>query len=109
MPRRNQIEVKSWHEPTPEPICPLCDRPIPTSQVDAHHLVPKSKGGKVTESLHRICHRHIHANFTEAELASRYSTIDALLEVPTIQKFVAWVKTKPPEYYDRSRTTRRIR
>jgi hypothetical protein len=71
--------------------------------------VPKSKGGRLTEGLHRICHRHIHANFTEAELEEQYSTIKALLETPAIQKFVAWVKTKPPEYYDRSRTTRRIR
>lgn len=109
MPRRNQIEVKSWYEAPKQPVCPLCDRPIPTSQLDALHLVPKSKGGVKTEGLHRICHRHIHANFTEAELAEQYSTIEALLEVPEIQKFVAWVKIKPPEYYDRSRTTRRIR
>lgn len=90
-------------------ICPLCNRPIPASQVDAHHLVPKSKGGRATEYLHRICHRHIHAHFTERELADSFSTIEALLAMPEIQKFVAWVKTKPPEYYDRSRTTRRIR
>ena len=109
MARRSQIEVKSWHEQPAEPICPLCDRPIPESQLDAHHLVPKSKGGRVTEGLHRICHRHIHASFTEAELADQYSTIEALRAVPAIQKLVAWVKTKPPEYYDRSRTTRRIR
>ena len=109
MPRRNRIEVKSWYEEPRQPICPLCDRPIPQSQFDAHHLVPKSKGGRLTEGLHRICHRHIHANFTEAELADQYSTIEALLEVPAIQKFVAWVRAKPPEYYDRSRTTRRIR
>jgi hypothetical protein len=109
MPRRNQIEVKSWHEEPAKPICPLCDRPIPPLQLDAHHLVPKSKGGLVTEGLHRICHRHIHANFTEAELADQYSTIEALLATQEIQRFVAWVKTKPPEYYDRSRTTRRIR
>lgn len=109
MPRRNQIAVKSWYEEPTKPICPLCDRPIPASQFDTHHLVPKSKGGRLTEGLHRICHRHIHANFTEAELAEQYSTIEALLKRPAMQKFVAWVKTKPPEYYDRSRTTRRIR
>lgn len=109
MPRRTQIEVKSWYEEPTKPICPLCDRPIPDSQLDAHHLVPKSKGGRVTEGLHRICHRHIHANFTEAELADQNSTIEALLEVPEIRKFVAWVKTKHPEYYARSRTARRIK
>ena len=50
-------------------VCPICDRPIPDSQKDAHHLIPKSKGGKTTEYLHRICHRQIHALFTETELA----------------------------------------
>ena len=109
MPRRNRIEVKSWYKEPRQPICPLCDRPIPPSQFDAHHLVPKSRGGRITVGLHRICHRHIHANFTEAELSDQYSTVEALLEMTAIQKFVAWVKSKPPEYYDRSRTTRRIR
>ena len=33
--------------------CPLCERSIPPSQRDAHHLVPKSHGGKHTVVLHR--------------------------------------------------------
>lgn len=109
MPKRNQLEVKSWHEETPEPICPLCERPIPTSQRDAHHLVPKSKGGRKTEFLHRICHRHIHAHFSETELARKLSTVEALLEQPEIQRFVDWVKAKPPEFYHGTRTSKRLR
>jgi two-component system KDP operon response regulator KdpE len=62
---------------------------------DAHHLVPKSKGGKQTQFLHRICHRQIHALFTETELARQYSTVEALLAHPEIELFVKWVKTKP--------------
>lgn len=50
-------------------ICPLCERKISHSQRDAHHLIPKSKGGRQTEYQHRICHRQIHALFTETELA----------------------------------------
>ena len=50
-------------------ICPLCNRPIPDSEKDAHHLVPKSKGGRETQYLHRVCHRQIHALLTETELA----------------------------------------
>ena len=38
-------------------ICPICSRSIPESQKDAHHLIPKSKGGKSAEYLHRICGR----------------------------------------------------
>jgi len=29
-------------------LCPICNRNIPASQKDAHHLIPKSKGGKST-------------------------------------------------------------
>ena len=59
-------------------ICPICDRSIPASQKDAHHLIPKSKGGRTTEFLHRICHRQIHALFTETELANQFNNAAAL-------------------------------
>ena len=60
--------------PTLELVCPICDRKIPNSQKDAHHLVPKSKGGKTTQYLHRICHRQIHALFSETKLAKELNT-----------------------------------
>lgn len=81
-------------------ICPLCERAIPDEQIEYHHLVPKSKGGKAKVPLHRICHSHIHAAFTDAQLAKKFSTIATILEGPTIQKFVGWVKTKPPGFED---------
>ena len=34
-----------------EVFCPICERLIPESQKDAHHLVPKSKGGKTTNTF----------------------------------------------------------
>ena len=80
-------------------ICPLCERAIPDSMKDAHHLVPKSKGGRQTQFLHRICHRQIHALFTETELARKYSTVEALLAHPEIELFVKWVKTKPDDFF----------
>ena len=90
-------------------ICPLCERAIPDSMKDAHHLVPKSKGGRQTQFLHRICHRQIHALFTETELARKYSTVEALLVHPEIELFVKWVKTKPDDIFEVSRKSRRIK
>lgn len=90
-------------------ICPLCNREIPDAQKDAHHLVPKSKGGRVTQYLHRVCHKQIHALLTEAELATQYNSIDALLKEPRVASFVAWVKTKPNNFYERVRKSSRIR
>lgn len=106
---RKSREVTSWYVPAQDPICPICGRPIPPGQLDEHHLVPKLKGGKVTQALHRICHRQIHALFTEAELAQHYSTAEALLEHPEIQKFVAWVKKKPNDFLEAVRMSNRKR
>jgi hypothetical protein len=85
-----------------ELVCPICDRPIPSSQKDAHHFVPKSKGGKATEYLHRICHRQIHALFTETQLARELNTAEAIKEKAEMQKFIAWVRSKPNDFYQRS-------
>ncbi len=90
-------------------VCPLCERVIPLSQRDAHHLVPKSKGGKQTAYLHRICHRQVHALFTETELARHFNSVDALLANPDIALFVAWVKTKPDDFMERTRKSQRIK
>ncbi len=96
--------------PATEPVvCPLCERAIPPAQRDAHHLVPKSKGGRQTEYLHRVCHRQIHALLTETELARRYNTVDALLAHPELQAFVSWVKSKPDDFFVRTRKSTRMR
>lgn len=90
-------------------VCPLCERKIPLGQRDAHHLVPKSKGGKHTEYLHRICQRQIHALFTESELAKQFNSVEALLAHPDIAMFVSWVKSKPDDFMERTRKSQRLK
>lgn len=90
-------------------VCPLCGRPIPPTQRDAHHLVPKSRGGVRTVDLHRICHRQVHALFTEAQLARSYSDIDALRMHPAMARFLAWVRTKPNDFFERTRKSAALR
>lgn len=90
-------------------VCPLCNRAIPESEKDAHHLVPKSKGGRETRYLHRVCHRQIHALLTETELARTYNHVEALLAHPGIARFVDWIKTKPDNFYERTRKSQRLR
>ncbi|TCS05326.1 HNH endonuclease signature motif containing protein [Rhizobium sp. BK418] len=109
MVRKRNRDITSWyHAPEPD-ICPLCGRIVPADQRDEHHLVPKSRGGRETQVLHRICHRQIHAQFSEAELEQSYATVEALLAHPTIQTFVAWVKKKPPGFYDGTQPSKRRR
>lgn len=87
--------------------CPICDRLLGEENIDKHHLIPKTFKGKDVVTLHRICHRKIHATFTERELLNYYHTIDRLREHSEIEKFVTWVKKKPSEFYDGSEETNR--
>lgn len=109
--RKKLIETRlqALPEPGGTRLCPLCERPIPPSQQDAHHLVPKSHGGVQTVVLHRICHRQIHALLTEAELARTYATIEALKQHPELARFIHWVSTKPEAFFEKSRKSQRLR
>lgn len=79
--------------------CGLCGRPlIAGPSVEEHHLLPRSQGGKETVPLHRVCHRKIHAELSEKELARSYNTLDALRAHPDIAAFIHWVARKPPEF-----------
>ena len=95
-----------------DPICPLCDRPIPPDVPQSeHHLIPKLKGGKggPTVLLHHICHREIHATLSEAELARIYNTPDALKAHPRLAKFFKWVAKRPPGFASKVPGKRRQR
>ena len=76
--------------------CAMCGRHIPPKQRDLHHLIPKSRGGKITILLHRLCHRQIHAFLTIAELEKDYPTIESLQQHPKLAGFIIWVQNKPP-------------
>lgn len=96
----------------PDPICPLCLRPIPAgAKQSQHHLVPKLKGGKGGPVIlvHRICHNEIHATLTEAEIAQAYHRPEALRAHPKLGMFFRWVAKRPPDFHSRSTGGRRKR
>lgn len=79
--------------------CGLCGRPMVAGpSIDAHHLLPRSQGGRETVMLHRICHRKIHAELSEKELARAYTSLEALRAHPAIADFIRWVARKPPAF-----------
>ncbi|MEZ5681904.1 MAG: HNH endonuclease [Erythrobacter sp.] len=81
-----------------EPTCWLCERPL-GRKVQQHHPVPEAKKGRVTVPVHPICHRAIHASFTNAELARMGAEREIVLANPAVAKFVAWIAGKPPDFH----------
>ena len=78
-------------------VCALCDRPI-GSQVEWHHRVPKSEGGRETVPVHPICHRTIHAFVANRDLATSYATMDQLRAREDIARYLRWIVDKPPDF-----------
>ena len=103
-------EERLAEEAVPDPICALCERPIPAhAKQSVHHLVPKLKGGRKgpTVLLHQICHNEIHAALTENQLARDYDTPEKLREEPRLARFVAWIADKPNDFHARSEKSER--
>lgn len=95
-----------------DPICPLCQRPIPSGvRQSRHHLVPKLKGGGagLTVLLHQICHNQIHATLSEAEIAREFSSVERLRVHPELAKFIDWISKRPPDFYAPTPGPRRMR
>ena len=82
--------------------CPICKRELGTINIDEHHLVPKTFKGKEKFPIHKICHRKLHATFTEREMKNKYHTWESMLDNEDIQSFVKWVSKKPSDYYSGS-------
>lgn len=74
-------------------MCPLCKRDAPLT---AHHLIPKSLGGKETTDVCRGCHNAIHAFIPHKELKRHYHTIERLLEHPDLARTVKWIARQDP-------------
>lgn len=94
-------------KPPTDPLasCWLCGRPL-GQRVEWHHPLPKSRGGRVVQPLHPICHRTIHATLTNAELARAFTDTGALRAQPAMARFLAWIADKPPDFHAPTRRRR---
>ena len=79
------------------PVCPLCERP--NFHPSDHHLVPKSRGGRVTETICRDCHRAIHATFSNKELEREFHTCEALLAHEGLRRMIDFIAKQFNEQY----------
>jgi len=74
--------------------------------VQWHHTVPRAKKGRETVPLHPICHRAIHASFTNAELARMGAQRDRLVSCDALARFLNWIADKPPDFHAPTRSPR---
>ncbi|MBS0284778.1 MAG: HNH endonuclease [Proteobacteria bacterium] len=88
--------------PVARAICSLCGRRLGL-RVEWHHIVPRSEGGREVAALHPICHRAIHARWSNAELA-RFEGMAALREAPELATFLRWIARRPPDFHAPTRT-----
>ncbi len=89
-------------------ICELCQRG--EIFVTRHHLIPRTRhSNKRNQKLFerndvrnrlamlcQACHKQIHRVLTEKQMEAEYNTVERLAAVPEIQRFVEWIKNKPP-------------
>ena len=86
--------------------CWLCERAL-GRKVQWHHTVPKAKRGRETVPVHPICHRTIHAYFTNAELARLDGAREPVVANGEVARFLRWIADKPPDFHAPTRTARR--
>ncbi|MCM8557759.1 HNH endonuclease [Sphingomicrobium sediminis] len=86
--------------------CWLCQRPL-GARVEYHHPVPKSRGGRETQGVHPICHRTLHVQFTNKELAAIGNDPDALRKDARLAPFLEWISGKDPDFHAPTRAKHR--
>ena len=88
--------------PTP---CWLCERPL-GERVERHHPVPKSRGGRAVVDVHPICHRTLHARYSNAEMARLGGDVAAIRSDEDIAAFLRWIAGKPADFHAPTRKRR---
>jgi 5-methylcytosine-specific restriction protein A len=65
-------------------------------EMSDHHLVPRSRGGRDTETICTDCHRQIHALWDNKVLEHELNTVEDILSQQAFQRFLRWIKKQPP-------------
>lgn len=105
MSRTRLVMARQGNRKEPPTACWLCGRPL-GRRVEWHHPFPKSRGGRETVPVHPICHRALHARFTNKELAAMAESGARPAEDPEIARFLAWIAAKPADFHAPTRKRR---
>ena len=80
-------------------LCPFCGREL-AGVIEAHHMTPKCRKGKLTENIHQTCHRFLHATWSEKQL-ERFAKHgwETVKQEPLAIAFIKWIANKAPDFY----------
>lgn len=78
--------------------CKICLRDTPQKYQERHHLIPKSKKGKITEVVCCNCGDMLHKLFTNNELARDFNTIESIKSNDKVRKWVSWISKKSNDF-----------
>ncbi len=92
MSRRTSPETVSPQTSVEPRVCELCKRE--SLRFTSHHLVPRSKGGRLGPQvkLCPTCHRQLHAMFSEATLARALNSIETLRANAEFSDYLRWAR-----------------
>ena len=76
----------------------MCSRRPPERFLEKHHLVPRSRKGKVTERICCDCHGMLHHYFSVKQLENELSTMDAILANPDVRDWLRWIRKRPGQF-----------
>ena len=90
-------------------ICQLCDRHV--SEITEHHLIPKERGGKTYDTAHlcKVCHKQVHALYTNRELAARLFSIARLKDDEKIKRYLNFIKKHPGDAHITIKKSKAVR
>ncbi len=75
--------------------CPLCEREVLAGDFTSkHHLVPKSRHGRVTLPICKDCHGQIHVLFDNKTLERELNTVEALKANEKFQTWINWISKR---------------
>ena len=96
--------MKRQQEPR---TCPLCGREV--TRVSAHHLVPKSRGGRITLEICLDCHAMIHALFPNRQIERELSSVEELQAHPEFAAYLKWIRKRPSDRRYRAHRSKQTR
>lgn len=72
--------------------CAFCGR---VTRTRGHHIVPRSKGGRIVRPTCVSCEDFIHSTWSHNELRDSFDTVEKIRADPRYDRFYKWLLKQP--------------